>query len=326
MPSLYPGRRFTVSLIDPLTLSLGNAEVIVGESQDYMFRNGLRKVLPVEVKYRGISSRALVSEEGEIFREETPLGWVMVKEDRHEALRWRQEKRENVDIAFAVAIPVTDEIREPQKLSEIRLKIAGIDFDSFSDARQEIIDRGKGIVLIKKRISGNADTKPEACYIEGDVFVQADNIEIIDCARKIVGEEKDNWEMAKKLNRWVYENIKKQPTLSIPSALEVLKIRQGDCNEHTVLFTALARSVGIPAKICAGLVYLRGHFFYHAWPEVFAGRWIAMDPTFGEEIADATHIKLAEGGIESQVNIARLIGNIKIEVIGYEYETDDKGS
>ncbi len=138
-------------------------------------------------------------------------------------------------------------------------------------------------------------------------------------ANIIVGEERDPWERVKRLNDWVYRNIKKQPALSIPSAIEILKIRQGDCNEHTIFFTALARSLGIPAKVCVGLVYLREYFFYHAWPEVYVGKWIAVDPTLGQGIADATHIKLAEGGIESQVDIARLIGNIKIEVLGYEY-------
>ena len=45
--------------------------------------------------------------------------------------------------------------------------------------------------------------------------------------------------------------------MSLPSALEVLKTRVGDCNEHTTLYVAMARSLGIPARIAVGLVYLR---------------------------------------------------------------------
>jgi len=320
LPSLYPGRRFTVNLIDPLTLSIGKAEVTVGEKEEYFFKGEMREVMPVEVRYHGVSSRALITEGGEILREETPLGWVMVKEDRQEALTWAKDRKEKVDLAYAVAIPVKEEITSPEKIRELRLKISGVDLEDFTDGRQKVLDKEEGLVIIKKNIRGiGVPGQIGKEFLKGDVFIQVDNYEIKDTANKIVGEEKDPWEMVKKLNRWVYRNIKKQPALSIPSAVEVLKIRQGDCNEHTILFTALARSLGISTKVCVGLVYLNGYFFYHAWPEVFVGEWIAIDPTFGEEIANATHIKLAEGGIESQIDIARLIGNIKIEVVGYEY-------
>ena len=330
LPSLSPGRRFSVSLIDPLTLTLGKAEIVVGEKENYLFHRERREVLPVEVRYQGMSSRALITEEGEILREETPLGWVMVKEDRTEALRWAQEKKEKVDLAYAVAIPVTPEIRAPEKIRELRLKISGVDLDSFSDDRQEVVDKNEGVVILRKGGGKAKDSLGKAGelerYKESDLFIQANNKEIREKAREIIGEENDPWRRVKKLNEWVYRHIKKQPSLTIPSALEVLKTREGDCNEHTTLFTALARSLGIPTRVAVGLVYLRGYFFYHAWPEVFVERWISLDPTLGEEIANATHVKLAEGGIEAQTAIMRFIGNIKIEVLGYEYERDDKSS
>jgi transglutaminase-like putative cysteine protease len=114
---------------------------------------------------------------------------------------------------------------------------------------------------------------------------------------------------------WVYRNIAKQPTISIPNALEVLRIRKGDCNEHTVLFNALARAVGIPAKTVIGVVHLRGAFYYHAWSEVWAGAWVSLDPVFNQFPADVTHIKFLEGDIDRQIDILRLIGNLKIEVL-----------
>ena len=63
--------------------------------------------------------------------------------------------------------------------------------------------------------------------------------------------------------------LEKKPTVSLPSAREVLRTRVGDCNEHTVLYVAMARALGLPARIAVGLVYLRGAFYYHAWPEVY---------------------------------------------------------
>ena len=117
--------------------------------------------------------------------------------------------------------------------------------------------------------------------------------------------------------RWVYSNIEKKPTLSIPSALEVLKTRQGDCNEHAVLMAALCRAKEIPAKLCAGLVYLNGSFYYHAWVEVYAEKWISVDPTMNQFPADVTHIRFIEGGLENQIMVLKLIGKLEIEILEY---------
>jgi Transglutaminase-like enzymes, putative cysteine proteases len=113
----------------------------------------------------------------------------------------------------------------------------------------------------------------------------------------------------------VYDHIQKIPVVSIPSAVDVLKTREGDCNEHTVLFTALARAAGIPAKMNVGIVYMNGRFYYHAWPAVYVGTWVDMDPTFGQTIADGTHIRLIEGDLNRQLDVIKLIGKIKLEVI-----------
>ena len=107
-------------------------------------------------------------------------------------------------------------------------------------------------------------------------------------------------------------NIVNNPTVSLPSAVEVLENLRGDCNEHTILFVAIARAAGIPSRPCAGVVYLDGTFGYHAWPLVWVGEWVEMDPTFGQDVADATHIILAAGDIEAQYVINSVIGRLSI--------------
>jgi hypothetical protein len=111
--------------------------------------------------------------------------------------------------------------------------------------------------------------------------------------------------------------------VSLPSAREVLRTRIGDCNEHTALFVAMARSIGIPSRIAAGLVFVRGGFYYHAWPEVYIdegarGLWLPVDPTFNQFPADATHFRLARGGLAAQASIIPMIGRIKITLVDVE--------
>ena len=95
----------------------------------------------------------------------------------------------------------------------------------------------------------------------------------------------------------------------------MLTFRSGDCNEHTYLFVGLARAAGIPARIHVGLAYNEGMFYYHAWPAVHVGEWVEMDPTFGQDCADATHITLLTGELASQMQLGRLLGRLKITVL-----------
>jgi transglutaminase-like putative cysteine protease len=126
------------------------------------------------------------------------------------------------------------------------------------------------------------------------------------------------------LTRHVNAILEKKPTVSLPSAREVLRTKIADCNEHTALYVAMARALGIPARIAVGLTFVRGAFYYHAWPEVYLeagsnrGYWLPVDPTLNQFPADATHLRLARGGLDRQAAILPLIGRMKMEVLDLE--------
>ena len=107
--------------------------------------------------------------------------------------------------------------------------------------------------------------------------------------------------------------------MSRDRASEVLELGKGDCTEHALLFTALARAAGIPAGQVHGLVYARTTtavpaLYWHAWVEVQSGdEWIAVDPTFDQPVADPTHIVLGRG---TQVDTVGLLG--ALQVVGVE--------
>ena len=82
-----------------------------------------------------------------------------------------------------------------------------------------------------------------------------------------------------------------------------------------MLFRSLARGIGLPARIATGLAFVRGKFYYHAWPEVWLNDWVAVDPTFGQFPADAGHLRFAVGGLTQQADLLRLIGNLSIDVL-----------
>jgi len=80
---------------------------------------------------------------------------------------------------------------------------------------------------------------------------------------------------------------------------------------------AFARALKIPSRVAIGLVWSDelNAFGYHAWPEVYTGRWIALDPTFGERYASPTHIKLFTGSIDQWARLMAFVGKIEIEVV-----------
>ena len=151
--------------------------------------------------------------------------------------------------------------------------------------------------------------------LEPEPLVESRNREIRALAARLRGQERDPRVVAERINRWVYDSLRKRITFGIPDALEVLHSRSGDCNEHTQLYLALARAAGIPARAAAGLAFVNGKFYYHAWPEVYLGRWVAVDPTFGEFPADAAHLRFVVGGLARQTSLMSLIGLLRIDVL-----------
>ena len=159
-------------------------------------------------------------------------------------------------------------------------------------------------------------------FLSSTVYIQTDHSKVRSRAVEIIDGEANTWKAAKKLCHWVHDNIHdKNLKVGFGSALQTLESLQGDCTEHTVLLIALARSVGIPARICAGIVFQRDAFYYHFWPEVYVGKWIAMEPTLGQIQADANHIQLAGSTLESDSmlefgeGVMRTLNQLEIEVI-----------
>ena len=59
------------------------------------------------------------------------------------------------------------------------------------------------------------------------------------------------------LSKWVYRKVRKTYAANADNALAVLDQLAGDCTEHSLLFVALARSVGLPAREVGGLAYAK---------------------------------------------------------------------
>jgi transglutaminase-like putative cysteine protease len=156
-----------------------------------------------------------------------------------------------------------------------------------------------------------ADVAPTA---EAD----ADAAPVAALAREVAGSAPGAYAAAVKLSDHVYRRLTKAYGASQDRASAVLAAGKGDCTEHAVLTVALARALGIPARPVHGLVYARyddgkDALYWHAWVEVrSAGEWIALDPTFGQPVADASHIALGGG---DRVDTVGLLGALRVAAL-----------
>jgi len=149
--------------------------------------------------------------------------------------------------------------------------------------------------------------------------IESDHPEMRHTAREVTKGISDPLAKVQKLAKWVADEVKDEPVDSF-SALEVLHTKKGECQAHTMLYTALARAAGIPTRMTGGIVYMEGiGFLYHAWAESDVDGWVSVDPTFNQVGVDATHIKLVEGpSWVSIVPLGRVVGRVKATVIDYK--------
>ncbi|NJD18066.1 MAG: transglutaminase domain-containing protein [Gemmatimonadetes bacterium] len=289
--------------------------------------------------FGGIQVESWIDEDGRILKASSPLGFSMEKTEYELARQAQEDARlapptdAEGDVILATAVQSNVRLADVEQYQEIRFRLGGVDLSGFQleGGRQTL--RGDTLV-VRREDWESLDPGYELPYprmdlreaLEPEPLIQSDDPRIIERAQQLTA-RRTRWrqnpkEVARTLTTSVHSMLEKSITFSVPNAVQVLETLRGDCNEHTVLYVAMARALGLPARTAVGLVYVDGAFYYHAWPEVWLGAWVAVDPTFGQYPADAAHIRFVIGGLAQQVEIVRLIGNLSIEVLSQTAATD----
>jgi len=323
----FPKGDFTLPCIDPVSLTISTLNLKVGELEKFEVGGKEYDGHKIQATVSGVTVTSYVSTDGTVVKEIEPGGMTMTLSTRNKALDV-PESLQNWDILELLAVRSEGIIEDARRCEYLKIELAGIEGAAFEleDDFQRVVSRSPLILEISSEGFKNSPV-PSRNYIDPEPMIQSDDSRIMLKARQIVGNLQDENLMIRALNNWVYENIEKEYAISLPSAADVLRVKKGDCNEHSALFTALARSLGIPTKICLGIVYKDGLFYYHAWPAVYdQGRWRPIDPTLGQETADAAHIKLLEGSRDSLVGLMRAVGKLNIKILDYKSKNDTAGS
>lgn len=344
---LEVGKTVRLPVFDPTSLSTRTVEVHILEydtllvtdsvaiGDDGRWRTAREDSVPawkIAEEFGGIRVESWVDEDGRILQASSALGFSMEKTEYELARQAQEESRLasnspiDDDVILSTAVQSNVDFADVTQHEELRFRLSGVDLEGFQleGGRQSL--RGDTLVIRRESWDGiDPDYRLPYAFmdlresLEPEPLIQSDDERIIRRAREITAHRtewsQDPKDVARQLTTAVYHMLDKEITFSVPNAVQVLETLQGDCNEHTVLYVAMARALGLPARTAVGLVYVNGAFFYHAWPEVWLDEWVAVDPTFGQYPADASHIRFVVGGLAQQVEIVRLIGSLDIEVL-----------
>lgn len=318
---LRPGAVYERIIFDPMTMSNRTATIEVLDREPVSVAGQEHDCYRMRVTYMGVTMTAWIDRQGRTVKEESPSGMVLVREERQQALQG--STGEGIDIVEAVAIEV-DTPFYSSNLRSLSLRLLNVELGGFKidGGRQSMA--GNVVTIVRQDVGRHSsyalpfEREGFEAWLAPSLLIQSDHPEIADLVKSINGDNRSALRLARRLHDWVYKNIEKRPTMGMPSALDVLASRQGDCNEHAVLMAALCRAAGIPARVAAGIVYMRGRFYYHAWNELYLNEWVPVDATLGQFPADVTHVKFVEGDMEEQLMVLNLIGRLKIEVVDYQ--------
>ena len=119
-------------------------------------------------------------------------------------------------------------------------------------------------------------------YTESNFYIRSDD----ETVKKVTKEAiKDATEPRTQMNRitsWVKRKVKGDYEVGFATADEVARTLEGDCTEMGVLSAAMGRTLGIPTRVCFGLVYDPENpgFGGHLWTEAYVdGKWETFDAT-----------------------------------------------
>ncbi len=134
-------------------------------------------------------------------------------------------------------------------------------------------------------------------YTGEDLFIDSDNPAIVDLAWEIIGNETSPVRIAGMLYNHIARNLyydyerAEDREYEFMNASEILDIGKGICSDYSILYTAMLRAVGIPARLAAGIpvytiLYETGKEIDvgHAWVEIkIPGYgWVPVDITTEE--------------------------------------------
>ncbi len=334
---LRPGQRRTIRAFDVGVNQLATIDLEAKRYEPVDLGGKRRRLLRIETStsYAGqtLEGTLWTDRRGAVYKNRlAAIDLVTVRLPKHEALAKADPAR--FDLGFDTAVPVNRTLVNPHQTRRIvyRVKLAGGDpaavFVSCGSQRVERLDAHTARVTVYAVRPGSklgnphaGDDPPGDEDLAPNNLVQCDDPKVVALAGEVAAGD-DPWRTAVALEKLVHARMSARDfSMAFATASEVARTLAGDCTEHAVLLTALARARGIPARAAVGLVYSGRKYFYHMWTEVYIDdRWIPLDATLGQGGIGAAHLKVAHTSLQGAspqiafLPVLKILGQLEIEI------------
>ena len=349
------GKKYTYYALEPLSAELQptQVEVVKKENVTDTLTGKEIPVFVVTIKTSGGTMTAWMQDADNMVKSEIAVGPVVMlmrNEPKALALNLKSPDLPAVpnangtkkyvppaDFAVATAVVSDKTLPDPRRLRSLQVEISGIPEQKFvlDDARQKVTasrkDDSTDTVTAQYNIHVEAFDAAKSAqipvtsgelqpYLTKAAYLDTDNAQIKATALKLRGQETSLYRIAAKIRDWVSANMTPDASIGVPrSATDIFGRKRGVCRDYATLYTALCRAAGVPTRLCTGIVYAEGRFFYHAWAESYVGAWVTFDPTLYDthnpvSYVDATHIKFAQGDVLQMFDVVAVVGKLHLTV------------
>ncbi len=346
-----PGQTFSFLRYDPTFNTVVTTRVRVGAPEEVALPAGTRKLLRVDMtvdklQVPGASAqpppsvwwldadflpvRRQIELEG--------LGSVVLTRATREAALAAPVARA-ADVGLKALVPLNRAIPHPYetRAAVYRVTVRG-DSDAGTalarDAHQEVRALAGDSFELHVHPPRAPEKRPGAGaapaeFLASCPYIDGSDERVRGLAARAVGEEKDPWKKARRIERWVKQSMRVDNGAPLVSASRTARDLRGDCRHYALLTAALCRAEGVPSRTAVGLLYVekggRPQMGFHMWTEVWIeGQWLGLDATLGRGGVDAVHLKVADHSwqdvqsLTPLLPVARVLGKVAVEVLRTE--------
>jgi hypothetical protein len=218
-------------------------------------------------------------------------------------------------------LPVNQPLKNVERLQKLSLlALASQDLKLPESDRQRVSRSGDGWRIDLRR--DEFDTEAPLSDADREKYLKVDystqcTPDMAALASRLAPDKLTALEKAERIQDWIYKTMEKSSQRQGQTAQAAFRNRAGDCTEHSLLFVALCRASGVPARLAAGCMYAGGKppfFGWHQWAEVHDGkRWVSMDPTWRQVGVDVSHILFSHD--PEDMSAFNTVGQLKFQVL-----------
>jgi hypothetical protein len=320
---LVPDSPVVVPMLDPVNLEINDRKVVLEEIRPIKVGINIFNLYRFRIGDLIIWS----NEAGAIVKELYPSG-ITLYNSQFEGTMEGPPVKILFDYTNLPFLKSNTTLQFPEDLKALRVRISGFDLDQKLYKNSTVTLSGD-ILNIKKenieelkkmdiKLPYNGKKMLDE-YIMADEWIRSDYKPFQDTGLIYARSYKyDAFGFVNYLKGYLYTLIKTMPVFMLVDSEDLLKTLFGDYIERSIMFATYSRAAGLPTRIVGGLVYLKGYFYYHVWPEVWLDKWIPVDPTFMQFPADVTHIPLRDGSVDDVVFLVSGLDGIEVEVLSVE--------